>query len=283
MLVRIAILVLLTLPNIATAQSVVDLRKHVEYLTSEDLQGRRAGSEECNKAAEYIYQQLKSFGYTPEYQEFSIRGGKTKNVLAVRTGGLDSVIVVGAHYDAMGPMRGSFCPGADDNGSGTAAVLELARMLKASRRTVLFIFFSGEEEGLVGSAYYIKHPKFDDTKTIFMLNLDMVGYLKESTQARAPDVNKLLQVLYTKHPFASGIVILGGTASDQESFSDIGTPVAFLHTGLHSAYHTPRDTSDKLNYAGMEKIVLFSYDLIKALDTHDLPSYNIMGKRNGRY
>jgi Zn-dependent M28 family amino/carboxypeptidase len=277
MMKRILLALIILLPNVVFAQQAVELKKHVEYLASPELRGRQAGSVECDKAAEYLIQQLKGFGYTPEEQPFPMRRATTKNVIAARKGTLDSVIVVGAHYDAVGPTRASYCPGADDNASGTAAVLELAKMVKTSRRTIVFILFSGEEDGLYGSAYYVKHPKYANEKTIFMLNLDMIGYLKNDKQAYVPNVTKILKDLYVQYPFAPGIVILGGTASDQESFADIGIPVAFLHTGLHGNYHRVSDTPDKLNYAGMEQIVRFSYDLIKALDTHDLPDYNITG------
>jgi hypothetical protein len=103
----------------------------------------------------------------------------------------------------------------------------------------------------------------------------MIGYLNTSKQAYVPDVTKILKDLYVQYPFAPNIVILGGKDSDQESFADIGIPVAFLHTGLHKNYHRASDTPDKLNYAGMEQIVHFTYDLIKVLDMHDLPDYNI--------
>jgi len=276
---HILVILALLIANVAFSQQPESLKKHVEFLASPELKGRKAGSEGCNKAADYISQQLKQMGYTPEFQDFTMGRSKTKNVLAARVGPLDSVIVVGAHYDAVGPIRNSFCPGADDNASGVAAVLELAKMLKTSRRTILFLFFSGEEDGLIGSAYYVKHPKYPNNKTVFMLNLDMIGYLKANPQASIPDVHKLLKALYIEYPFAPGIVILGGTDSDQESFANIGIPVAFLHTGLHPYYHKVGDTSDKLNYAGMEQIVKFSYDLIKALENHDLPDYNITGRK----
>jgi Zn-dependent M28 family amino/carboxypeptidase len=277
---HILFIVLILGSNVVFAQQVVELKKHVEYLASPELRGRQAGSVECNKAAAYINQQLRGFGYSPEEQVFPVRRATTKNMIAARKGILDSVIVVCAHYDAVGPIRASYCPGADDNASGVAAVLELARMVKMSRRTIVFILFSGEEDGLIGSQYYVKHPKYPNEKTIFVCNLDMIGYLKNDTQAYVPNVQKILKDLYVQYPWAPPIVILGGTASDQESFSDIGIPVAFLHTGLHNNYHRTTDTPDKLNYTGMEQIVRFSYDLIKALDTHDLPDYNITGAKN---
>ncbi len=273
---------ILLLPNVAFSQQVVELKRHVEYLTSPELRGRQAGSKACDKAAEYLIQQLKGFGYAPEEQAFPMRRSTTKNVIAVRKGILDSVIVVGAHYDAVGPIRASYCPGADDNASGVAAVLELAKMVKTSRRTIVFILFSGEEDGLYGSRYYVEHPKYPNEKTIFALNLDMIGYLTNDTQAYVPDVQKILKDLYVQYPWAPPIVILGGTASDQESFANVGIPVAFLHTGLHNNYHKTSDTPDKLNYSGVEQIIRFSYDLIKALDTHDLPDYNITGAKYGK-
>jgi Zn-dependent M28 family amino/carboxypeptidase len=275
MLKKISLVLLLVFcTSVVNAQQVVDLKKHVEYLSSDECEGRHAGTKGCDKAADYLFKQLQSYGYTPEYQAFDYGRRQTKNVLAIRKGSLDTVIVIGAHYDAVGP-------GADDNASGTAAVLELARMFPTARRNLVFILFSAEEMGLYGSSYYVKNPKFPNNKTIFMLNLDMIGYLKEGRQYEDnPDVNEILKVLYGKYPFAQSITIRGGTASDQEPFDKIGIPVAFLHTGLHRNYHKPSDTAEKLNYEGMVQIVKYSYDLIKALDTHDLPDYNIIGKQH---
>jgi len=278
----ILILVISLVTNVVFAQQVVDLKRHVDYLTSADLQGRKAGSPACDKAADYLIQQLKASGYSPEEQIFPLPRGQSKNIIAVRKGAVDSVLVVGAHYDAVGPLRRSFCPGADDNASGTASVLELAKMVKTSRRNIVFIFFSGEEEGLYGSAYYVKHPLYPNEKTIFMVNLDMVGYLRTDTQAYVPDVQKILRDLYIQYPWAPSLVILGGKDSDQESFAEVGIPVAFLHTGLHANYHKISDTPDKLNYEGLEQITYFTHALIQALDTHDLPDYNILGDTNGR-
>jgi Zn-dependent M28 family amino/carboxypeptidase len=260
-------LILILATNVAFSQQAVDLKAHVEALSA---QSRVTGSEGCQRANEYIVAQLVASGYKPESQPFNVRGRNAANVLADRVGSLDTVIVVGAHYDS------ARCPGADDNASGTAAVLELAKMLKTSRRTILFILFSGEEDGLVGSEYYVKHPRYPINKTICMLNLDMIGYLSNDRQDYVPDVSKILKDLYLEFPFAPGIVIRGGTSSDQEPFDRIGIKCAFLHTGLHGNYHRASDTPDKLNYEGMEQIVRFSFALINALDKHDLPDYDIM-------
>jgi Zn-dependent M28 family amino/carboxypeptidase len=276
-MLRLVASILLLLPTVAFSQHADALKQHVEILASPDFNGRKSGSEGCEKAAAYLTTQLKLNGYSPEYQDFSFGRVKTKNILAARVGPLDSVLIVCAHYDAIGPIRNSYCPGADDNASGVAAVLELTKMIKTSRRTILFILFSGEEDGLIGSRFYVKHPKYPNDKTLFVLNLDMIGYLKPNVKACKPNVTKILDDLYVKYPFAPGVVILGGEDSDHESFADIGIPTAFLHTGLHPYYHKVGDTPDRLNYEGMSQIVLFANDLIKLLDNHDLPSYNIIG------
>lgn len=203
-----------------------------------------------------------------------------QNVLAWTVSPLDDVIVVGAHYDHLGQRGRSFYPGADDNASGVAMALEMAKVIKQSRRTILFILFSGEEEGLWGSTYYVNNPKFPIKKHIFMLNLDMVGNLGRGKATQPLDIPEILQLLYAKYPFARSVTLRGANDdSDNSSFRDIGVPFAFIHTGLTQVYHTPADTPDKLNYEGMEKIINYVIELIQLLNTKDLPDYNLLGAR----
>ena len=222
-----------------------------------------------SSTTEYLRAQLK--GYEAELQPF----GNTANVLATKIGPLDTVLVVGAHYDAV---PGS--PGADDNASGTAVVLMLAQMLKdqTTRHTISFQLYSGEEDGLLGSHYYCENPKWPIKKHLFMLNLDMIGYLRPVTGDETVPVNDILRPLFAKYEFAQGITLRNDPGSDNDSFEKKGIPAIFLHTGLHKNYHRRTDTADKLNYKGMSEICKYAYDLLLTVDKFDTPKYDI---RNG--
>jgi hypothetical protein len=205
---------------------------------------------------------------------------ETKNVIGVLEGAgphADETIVIGGHYDHLG--HGGFASGslallssaihngADDNASGTAMVLELARRLGARRdplpRRVVFMAFSGEERGLLGSHYYVEHPLFPLEKTVMMINCDMVGRLNTKGEltmigtGTSPGIDTLVDVLAKSAGFTIKKVAgmtdgFGG--SDHESFYDKGVPVLFAFTGLHADYHRPSDDSDRINYGGMARI-----------------------------
>lgn len=217
-----------------------------------------------------------------------------KNVVAVLDGQgplADETIVVGAHYDHLGHGgAGSLAPwttdihnGADDNGSGTATLLEVAHRLATSaaktRRRIVFIAFTGEERGLLGSALYCRQPRFPLEKTIAMFNLDMVGRLKNenlivygtgTAKEFDPLAERLSQQLgfkLTKHEGGFG-------PSDHSSFYSKKIPVLHLFTGTHTDYHRPSDDSDKLNIAGMRRIADWLVEAIQATDAADArPTY----------
>jgi len=183
-------------------------------------------------------------------------------------------LVVGAHFDhlGMGGHRGSLAPeaheahnGADDNASGTATVLEIARLLMAHRaeleRDVLVMAFSGEESGLLGSAAYARHPsgglKLD--QTLAMINLDMVGRLREDKlqvlgAASAEEWKAMLQPLCDAGKLACTMGGDGYGPSDQMSFYSAGVPVLHFFTGVHEDYHKPSDDADKINAEGAARI-----------------------------
>lgn len=181
-------------------------------------------------------------------------------------------IIIGAHYDHLGFSRKSEIRyGADDNASGTAAILELARYLRSSgdkSNNYLFIAFSGEEEGLIGSSYFCAHPTIDLDKVNFMFNFDMVGRLgcegnriTAIATATSPDWRKVFSVP-SKQRFRIKKMRGAPPFSDHYGFYSKGIPVAYLTTGLHYDYHTPRDVSRKINYDGMVSIIKFSEDFI---------------------
>ena len=211
------------------------------------------------------------------------KGLVAKNVVAVLEGSgplADETIVVGGHYDHLGKggfFSGSLAPlssdihnGADDNASGTAMVLEMARRL--ARRTdplprrVVFMAFSGEEKGLLGSRYYVNNPLYPLAKTAFMVNFDMVGRLNERSEltvfgtGSAAGLTELVQALGASEGFkvkaiASMSEGIGG--SDHESFYLKGVPVLFAFTGTHTDYHRPSDDTDRINFPGMARIADF--------------------------
>jgi hypothetical protein len=209
------------------------------------------------------------------------------------------VVVVGAHYDHLGYggpgslAKGStdIHHGADDNASGTTCLLELARRFGqeaprlTNRRRLVFIAFSAEESGLLGSDHYCKNPIFPLADTVAMFNLDMVGRLrpdKETQKDRlivhgtgtAKTFDRVLDELNRKHDFKLQKVASGIGPSDHASFYTRGVPVLFFFTGEHSDYHRPSDTADKINVPGMRKIVGLAEDVLRYLATvEERPQY----------
>jgi Peptidase family M28/PDZ domain/PA domain len=187
------------------------------------------------------------------------------NVLAYLPGKTDEYVIIGAHYDHLG--RGNFDslapsqigqihPGADDNASGTAGVLELAREFTGSheqlRRGILFASFAGEELGLLGSAHWVKEPTLPLDKCVAMLNMDMIGRIKDKKVfiggvGTGSTFKPLLEQTSSKSDLKLEYSASGFAASDHTSFVSKKIPVLFFFSGLHSDYHKPSDTWDKIN------------------------------------
>lgn len=192
-------------------------------------------------------------------------------------------ILVGAHYDHVGygSSWGSPAPGtqvvhngADDNASGTAVLMELARQLanrpKPLGRRLIFVAFTAEESGLVGSQYYVDHPLVPLDQTVAMINLDMVGRLRDHRLevygvGTAAEFESLLRPLGQTHGLRLALHGGGYSPSDHVSFLGHGTPVLHFFTGLHDNYHRPSDDYDKLNIRGMRRIVELTRDAIVRL------------------
>ncbi len=207
-----------------------------------------------------------------------------RNVMACLPGTgphADEWVVVGAHYDHLGKGQlghmlgaaGSVYHGADDNASGTAAVLELAAKLRAAGplpRSVLFVLFTGEEEGLIGSDFFVKHPPVPLDHVAAMLNLDMVGRLKGDDlliggAGTARGFDALVAAAVAGTGLHTTTFERGGLGpSDHMSFALQHVPVLFLFTGLHADYHRPTDTADKINYAGIDRIVVVAQRIVTA-------------------
>ena len=198
-----------------------------------------------------------------------------RNIIGYLDNGAARTVVLGAHYDHLGygednnsmlrTGEKAIHNGADDNASGTAALIELARILKNTKQknnNYLFIAFSAEELGLNGSKFFTEHPTIDFSKVNYMINMDMVGRLNDSSQVvtiggygTSPQWSSLIDPSNTKNPFVIRIDSSGTGPSDHTSFYRKDIPVLFFFTGLHSDYHKPSDDADKINYIGETKII----------------------------
>jgi membrane-associated protease RseP (regulator of RpoE activity) len=174
-------------------------------------------------------------------------------------------VIVGAHYDHLGlggqyslapSQTGTVHPGADDNASGTAGVLELARLLTPQRgqlkRSILFMDFAGEELGLLGSAAWVKDPTRPLAKAVAMINMDMIGRIKDDKVyiggvGTGSTFKSVLERAQKDTPFTIEYSAGGYASSDHTSFVTKKIPVLFFFSGLHSDYHKPSDTWDKIN------------------------------------
>jgi hypothetical protein len=285
----------LTIEDSLSSITSDELKEHVVYLASDELEGRQSGEPGCDKARDYILKQFEEYGLQTELDEFRVsRGdGSAENVYAWIEGteSPDEVIVVGAHYDHVGKSRrgGGVYNGADDNASGTAAVLEMAEALSQIReqckRTVVFQLYAGEELGMVGSSHYCSDPTFPKSSPslrshIFMENLDMIGYLSQLASVNTGPIDPIIRELRGKYPFAQRVTRSGmsGGASDHAPFSRRGVPAVFIHTGTHRHYHQTTDTADRLNYEGMEGISRYGLELVwniceNGLDRQVMKSY----------
>jgi hypothetical protein len=220
----------------------------------------------------------------------------TSNVIGVLPGRgelANQSVVVGAHYDHVGMGgAGSLAPGtiavhngADDNASGTAAMLASAgRMQEAlaaveSHRRLIFIAFTGEERGLIGSKHYIRQPRFPLESTVAMVNMDMVGRLRDNEltvygTGSAPLMDEILEQANQRQQFNLFRVATGYGPSDHQSFYEAGIPVIFFFTGLHNDYHRPTDDFDKINFGGLTRITDTIFEVIFQLATReDRPQY----------
>ncbi|HET9433128.1 MAG TPA: M20/M25/M40 family metallo-hydrolase, partial [Chitinophagaceae bacterium] len=198
-----------------------------------------------------------------------------RNVVGYIDNGAAGTVILGAHYDHLGYGEDNnsmlrtgekmIHNGADDNASGTAALIELARILKNTKQknsNYLFIAFSAEEVGLNGSKFFTENPTVDFNKVNYMINMDMIGRLNDSSQVvtiggfgTSPQWGSLINPADKKNPFAIRIDSSGTGPSDHTSFYRKDIPVLFFFTGLHTDYHKPSDDVDKINYIGETRIV----------------------------
>ena len=279
----------------------------IRFLSDDRLQGRMTGSPGADSAAAYLARRFSQVGLQPAaggwFQPFPVgrdapaaRQAQTgalvgRNVIGILPGRdpvlRNQTVVLGAHYDHLGHGGfGSLDPdstgmvhnGADDNASGAAALIQVAARLAAAppARTVVFIAFSGEELGLFGSAYYVKQPIYPLAGTLAMVNLDMVGRLRNGRlivygARSAKEFPALLDSLNWYAGFDLKALGDGYGPSDHSSFYAAKRPVLHLFTDLHEDYHRTTDDWQKVNYDGLKRVADFSLGLVTALANRTKP------------
>lgn len=280
------------------------LKEHVYYLSSDAMKGRATGSKENKKAARYIEKEFKKMGLTPKgengfRQPFTAKVTrvivkdslrKAENIIGFLDNQAAKTIVIGAHYDHLGLGKdggsrdsthiGHIHNGADDNASGVAGLLELARHYTSNGinepYNILFIAFGAEELGLLGSKHFVEQPTVNLQDIHWMLNFDMIG--------RYDPANGLAIIGYGTSPgfkpILSGINSSlkyhkshdGSGGSDQTSFYRKDIPVLFFHTGGHEDYHKKGDTAEKINYQAMQEILQLAIQAVdNSMKQADLP------------
>ena len=284
---------------------VISIKEDVTFLSDDRLEGRQTGTKGEQAAADYIANRFKSLGLAPKGTEgylqkfsfkpktnphqvvtYTVKDGDSTitgiNVVGLLNNKAENTIVIGAHFDHLGyGAEGSLHRGeraihngADDNASGVSVLLNLASKLKKANtnNNYLFIAFSGEEMGLLGSNYFVKNPTIDIKKVNYMINMDMVGRLKaDSTLAvygvgTSPILRQTLKAHNTKFKLIDKESGVG--PSDHTSFYNADIPVLHFFTGQHEDYHKPSDDADKLNIEGMELISNYIFDVISDLDNN---------------
>lgn len=274
--------------------------EHLRWLASDELKGRVTGSDEIALVGERIIKVMKQHGLKPAgdnkgYEnKFPALNKVCRNICGIVLGSDAALrkehVVVGAHYDHVGigafgsrsgeAGRGQVHNGADDNASGTSALLELIEALAAKppKRSVLFLAFSGEELGLVGSKAWCKAPTVPVTQLTSMLNLDMIGrsrdqYLFVGGLNSGSNFESILREV--NKPFAFALELHGGGRgpSDFDSFYAIGVPALFFFTAEHADYHTPADDADKINAVDLTRITRLAYRAVRRLGDGPKPKF----------
>ena len=279
------------------------IKEDVTYLASDELEGRQTGTEGEKKAADYIAKRFEELGLTKkgtkgflqpftfkpktnphDEVKFDVNGDGTitgNNIIGFIDNKAENTVIIGAHYDHLGfGGEGSLYRdsikavhnGADDNASGIAVMLNLAAKLKTknTNNNYLFMAFSGEEMGLLGSNYFVKNPSIDTKKVSYMINMDMVGRMKKDSSLAVYGTGTspiFKQVLKSHNNNFKLIQQESGVGpSDHTSFYLADIPVLHFFTGQHEDYHKPSDDSEKLNYAGMNLISDYIFNIISDLD-----------------
>jgi Zn-dependent M28 family amino/carboxypeptidase len=301
----------------ANAQSIQkkNLKQHISFLASDDLKGRGTSTEDEKKAADYIASEFKKLKLSPGnslsyFYEFTYKKStnphdtgtadapqkKGINVIGYLNNDAPNTIVIGAHYDHLGlghdhnsldaNPEGKIHNGADDNASGTAGVLELANYFAGNaikeKYNFLFMCFSGEELGLLGSKKWCDKPTIDLKSINYMINLDMIGRLNAEKKlvvygvGTSPVWVPLMDSLKSEFSIKKDSSGIG--PSDQTSFYLKDIPVLHFFTGQHSDYHKPDDDEAKINYDGEVAILNYITSLVEV--TLSYPKLTFLKTRN---
>lgn len=272
-----------------------ELKTDLYVVASDEMQGRDTGSEGQKKAGRYLIEQYQKIGVSypksmnsyyqtvPKEALMGRRGNlpESENILAFIEGSEkpEEVLVISAHYDHVGMKNGEIYNGADDDGSGTVALLEIAEAFqmakksgKGPKRSILFLHVTGEEHGLLGSKYYADNPIFPMANTVVDLNIDMIGrcdpgncgkdyvYVigsemlsselkKINETANKSTTNLELNYRYDDPNDKDRLYY----RSDHYNFAKNGVPVIFYFDGIHEDYHKPTDDADKIDYVALQK------------------------------
>lgn len=297
------------------------MREELSFITKDEYNGRLSGTPGNVQVVDYIINHLKELGVqsaqTGNYrQTFTIKNGPTKgketsNIVALFPGNdpvlKNEYVVIGAHVDHAGTLDLGYtcssggggdkiCNGADDNGSGTISVLNITKALASVRthlkRSVVVMWFSGEELGLEGSWHYVRNPIFPLEKTVYMINLDMVGYMKSygnkiaalgsGTSDRGEAILKVIQDRYPNREIEFSERAGGG--SDHVPFMQEGIPGVFFHTGVSNNpnYHRTSDAPEKIDYEGMHIAAKMAFEQVFTVaNDADISStkFTLLGKR----
>jgi hypothetical protein len=271
---------------------IQSLHNTIEFLSSDDLNGRLAGSTEEQVASEYILKRFQQIGLKSYIQPFEAAyqakqadsmhtySFLSRNVVGYLDNHATVTILVGAHYDHIGRNQfnlsrekhsGSIHNGADDNASGVSAVLALAEMFASNsvveKTNFLFVCFSAEELGLLGSKYFVSQYHADSSAIYAMINMDMIGRLDSVNTlyigglGTGSNLEERIHK-YNTLPFLIKLDSSGIGPSDHTSFYLAGIPVLFFHTGSHDDYHMPSDDMHKINWKGTYQIVRYLYPII---------------------
>jgi len=281
------------------------LMEHVKFLASEEMNGRGLGTDELNNAAQYIAEQFKAAGlelagddgtyfqsWTQKVGKINTKEFNLKNVIGIIPGTDENMkgesVVLSAHYDHLGlgwpdvrkGNEGKIHYGADDNASGVSVMIELAKLMgktEKPKRTIVFVAFTGEEVGLIGSKHYVnKFTEFPADKVMANINLDTVGRLFEKKLLILNGESaREWKFIFMGTEYVTGIPISMVTeqldASDQVAFIEAGIPSIQIFSGPEEDYHKPTDTYDKIDADGMVKVAAVTKEVLQYLAEREEP------------
>jgi hypothetical protein len=266
--------------SLALLQDVEALERHVRFLASPELQGRDNLTAGGRRAAAYVAEQFRAAGLTPGgvdgwYHDFD----KGRNVVGRIDGERKEAVVVAAHHDGHGVIQGKVQPGADDNASGVALVLELARALGGSKppRTILFVSFDAEEDGLLGSREFVKAGLYPDVAAAFVFDLvggrffeweaDRLYAMGSESSAQLSELVRRTKVDGLRvQPLGIYLIepIPDFARSDYAAFRAKGVPFVFFSTGTPWYYHTEHDTPEVVDFPKLAKVAGYAKAVVAA-------------------